>query len=1031
MKTLTRALAIFATCAFLATSAPAQTPATGSIEGRILNTTNGDYLNNARVMIEGTTFETVTNRYGDYRFDKVPAGNVKLRVFYTGLTARPAEVTVAERQTVTQDFQLALADTAPLREDQPLVLDTFVVAASREMSSAAIAINEQRYSATLKNVVSADEFGDVPEGNVGEFAKFLPGVTISYTAADARAITVRGLPPSLTPVTVDGNRMASASSSNASRTFEFEQVSINNAARIELVKSATPDMPADSLGGTLNMVSKSAFEHSKAKLDYRAYLSINSEYATLNRSVGPTRDPQQKITPGFDLTYIKPVNKKFGFTITALHSDQFNPQDIILPRWVPSATATSVIPADNPALDRVEVVVTPKTTVRDSIGASLDWKFASHDTISLGGQWNGYDALFANYFQTFNATGTPVSSGSIAKPADWGPTYTHSAARAGSVGQNTMFRRKTGETYHFTAKYRHTGPVWKAEAGAFYSRATNHYSDSPEGFFDDVRLSINNVTVNFDQISSLSVPQSITTANAAGPVEWRSLSSYTLGTATIQPIDSVDLINGAHLNLARNFDLPLIDAPLLLKAGLDARRNDRDIRAPWRRFGFVGPDGLASTADDKAGLYDLLDDYSRAVSPYGFQQHEIASAYKAWDLYQAHPEYWKEEITYPIQQRSTNSRKIIETVSAAYVRGDLRLLKNRLWLVGGVRYERTENEGYGSVSDIRATYQQDANGNLVLDGVGKPIKVSTDPAVLANLQYKERGAHSKRSYGNYFPSVGAVFNITDKLLLRASFGTAIGRPEFSTIIPGISISDPALTASRKINVNNIDLKPWTATKYDVSLEYYFKSGGLLSVGAFHHSLADFFGTVQIPATSELLAQYGLDDEYLDYDIVFRNNVGDAKIRGLEFAYRQPLNFLPVWAKGVQVYFTGNVQDLEGTRDADFRQFIPKTFNWGVSVSRPKFTAKLNWNRRGRQQFDPGSGTNMPLGTVSYYAPRLTLDLNLEYRLFKRLGLFVNARNLSNEAMVIERAGPTTTTYSRLQRYEEFGTQYTVGVKGSF
>jgi len=54
------------------------------------------------------------------------------------------------------------------------------------MDGAAIAINEQRFAANIINVVSADEFGFVAEGNVGDFLKLLPGVTIDYGGGDAR-----------------------------------------------------------------------------------------------------------------------------------------------------------------------------------------------------------------------------------------------------------------------------------------------------------------------------------------------------------------------------------------------------------------------------------------------------------------------------------------------------------------------------------------------------------------------------------------------------------------------------------------------------------------------------------------------------------------------------------------------------------------------------------------------------------------------------------------------------------------------------
>ena len=51
-------------------------PAAGTIEGRVLNTRNGEYLEKARVTVEGTRFETFTDATGVYRLNNVPAGTV-------------------------------------------------------------------------------------------------------------------------------------------------------------------------------------------------------------------------------------------------------------------------------------------------------------------------------------------------------------------------------------------------------------------------------------------------------------------------------------------------------------------------------------------------------------------------------------------------------------------------------------------------------------------------------------------------------------------------------------------------------------------------------------------------------------------------------------------------------------------------------------------------------------------------------------------------------------------------------------------
>ncbi|MGH8020214.1 MAG: TonB-dependent receptor plug domain-containing protein [Opitutaceae bacterium] len=77
--------------------------------------------------------------------------------------------------------------------------------------------------------------------NIGEFMKYLPGVTVDYVAADVRTVSVRGFADNFTSVWVNGARVASAASGSNTRAFEFEQVSINNIARIEFIEVADPE----------------------------------------------------------------------------------------------------------------------------------------------------------------------------------------------------------------------------------------------------------------------------------------------------------------------------------------------------------------------------------------------------------------------------------------------------------------------------------------------------------------------------------------------------------------------------------------------------------------------------------------------------------------------------------------------------------------------------------------------------------------------------------------------------------------------
>jgi hypothetical protein len=296
-----RRLALAALLAVASSLALAQTAATGTVEGRVLNTRNGEYLEKARVTVEGTRLETFTDATGQYRIVGVPAGAAQVRAFHTGLVAQVRTVSVAAGQTTQQNFDLldVNARPAPAAKDGAVVkLDQFVVSNSREMDGAAIAINEQRFAANMMNVVAADEFGHVAEGNVGEFLKFLPGIAIDFVGGDARTISMGGVPSGNVPVSVGGFDLASAASSGSGRSVELEQVSINNIARIEVYHSPTPESPGSALAGGVNMVPRGAFERARRSSAAACISSFATPRKACARPPAPSATPRTRSIPG-------------------------------------------------------------------------------------------------------------------------------------------------------------------------------------------------------------------------------------------------------------------------------------------------------------------------------------------------------------------------------------------------------------------------------------------------------------------------------------------------------------------------------------------------------------------------------------------------------------------------------------------------------------------------------------------------------------------------------------------------------------
>lgn len=338
------------------------------------------------------------------------------------------------------------------------------------------------------------------------------------------------------------------------------------------------------------------------------------------------------------------------------------------------------------------------------------------------------------------------------------------------------------------------------------------------------------------------------------------------------------------------------------------------------------------------------------------------------------------------------------------------------------------------MNDIRGVYQKDANGNLLRTPAGALIPLTTDALARAQLQYTERGSHSKKHYDGLFPSLNSSFEITDKIILRAAYAKTIGRPNISEIIPGVIVADPAVAPeNRTITAINSSLRPWTANSYDLSLEADNVKGAVANVSLFKKDITDFFGSTRSAATPALLEEFGLPEEYLEYEIVTKRNFGSASVSGYEVGYRQSLLFLPDWAQGFQVFGNLTGLDLSGPNAADFTNFSPRNISWGVSFARPRFVAKINVAQTKWIRASPlAASATVPAGSYNTAGPQTRIDVSLDYRFSSRLSVYASVRNLMATPKRNGIVTPTEAPYFVTYPYVQYtGAIFTFGVKGSF
>ena len=1019
-----------------ASSAAAQPAATGSIEGRVENVDTGKYLNNARIRITGTNRETFTNEFGEYRLRGVPAGEAHLDVFYTGLQSQQLTVNVPAGGTAQQDVSLTGV----------IQLSQFVVQSQRETDAAAIAINEQRFSPNLKNVVSTDAYGEINQGNIGEFVKHMPGVNIEFKDGNnPSGIDIRGFGTNYTRVTTDGNQMASAAIANTqtpNRQFVLEGATINNIARIEVTKEPLPDTPANSMGGSVNLVTKSAFEYAHQETSFEAYLSGNSNALGLGKRGGIASEKKYTVLPSFDGTIVLPVNKTLGIVVSAANYDQYYTKKQSSPKRVFNKDGS------NPYTQAVSYSISPNEVQSTSGSIKLDWKPWRGNLLSVTASALAYRQDSASRTVNYSIN---------AKPADWGEDYSHGPV-GGTKGSNSMgnsFQNRNALTRFVGANYEFDRGPWDIKLAATYSNANNRVRDTDKGMFNSLSTALhatnNNqpgfkgATVNFDGIeNSTGAVQNVTVLDSSGnAVDTTQLANYDLTGVGSQPMTAQDTVTEFRGDFRRNFDFRLF--PFAVQAGGSTNNLVRDIEYSSQSWTYVGPDGKANSGDESLAAFA---DPNYSGSPgFGMPSYQWASPWLVFDTFKQHPEYFTQSagnIGDKIKNEAVRSPLLMERVSAGYVMGDTRLFNNRLRLVGGVRYELTQDRGYGYRQNGDAIYQKDANGKVIFDSKGKPILLPSLAGTAsggpeqASLIYIKRGIYNARNYHDYFPSADATINITENLLFRAAFAKTTGRPSPSDIVPNSYVganTDPNTVGVTPgyITSSNTSLVPWTAKNYDLSLEYYLPHSGVASIGVFRKDIRNFFGTIHKIADEALLDSLGLSHDLVGYDWSTRINVGDARIDGVEASYSQQLTYIPV--VGQYLTATANMTKLRVTgayaSSFDLKSGggnIPTTGNAGLRFHFKRFAADVFWNYRGRQFRDTsGAFTNARENVRAVQ----TWDADMSYAITKHFSAFVSGHNNNNAINRWSLDGPGAPEWAAVETAYTNGAQYSLGVRGTF
>ena len=992
-RLLARALLLALACWFAVSSTRAQSPASGTIAGRVFNAATREYVRNAEVRIAGTDLTTYTETTGHYRLFGVPAGDVEVLVSYAGSAPASARVTVASGQTTTRDFELGDATLARADAAEVVKMSAFVVASER--SGNAKAIMDQRAAPNVTNIIASDTFGDLVMDNVGEFLKYVPGLALDYTESDVSGARIGGLDPKYTTFTMDGNRLAgsSASFSAGSRAASMDAMTVTGIDTFAVNYTLTAHMDADAAAGNIELRSKNAFERKDRYLGWQAFAIGTSKALTLGPQYFPDDREHHVVLPSGRLDYSESFfQQRVGVTVGASYNASFVQQD-------QQQVIYDYTNPDRPVITGLMWRSGPKVPKRAATNCSVDFKLSPSLVFSLRSAYTWFGSEYDNLYTWLRANPAQITPES---------SLTHVVASA-TTNANTRLGTEYSVRSHYgnarTAaprlEYRKNG--LSLTAGGSYSKSVHLYKDREDGFFKNTNDRITRMSWQADRADASSEAWTVTQLSGPDwsvPENWGSRDTHANNIVSQHT-------GGRNQVLVAYFDLKqrvtLAQLPWELMAGLRTRLNtfsQYDWAEQWTYLGASGNQLTAPVLWTKNYRFDPHTGGN--IASLGWRVDDVHGMNS---LYQEHPEYFKPDTLGNFTRELTAPRSVQEQIDAAYVEANTRWQRFRF--NGGLRAERTRT--------LAQTWDPLPRSALV--AAGYPVNSSGAPTTADGVLYQyHQGARTPHhgDYRNLFLSGGTKYAFTRNLEGQLSASESILRPDYPNLGGMTTVNE----TTRTITAPNSALQPERTTKYFARLQYYFEPAGTLGLSTYVLQVRDKQLTGQ-EVDPALLPDYANDPNYLGYDFLSTVNLpGRQTTRGLTLEYSQQLVFLPGPFKGLSVF--GSV--TRNRADRLLTGNVNKSANGGVRYRRGRWDVQVRGTWSSKKLISISSPTNGYL----WEKERLIGDGNVAFRLTRQLQLSLSLRNLFNTPNYRYSNVP-----DRMALYEHSGVLWTLALKGTF
>lgn len=477
----------------------------GTIRGRIIDASK-QTLPGASIYIENLRTGVTSDVNGYYTFSNLNPGTYTIKISYVGYSPVEMKITIPAGRTLEKDVVL----------NEGLELQEVVVGGAFQGQRRAI--NSQKNSLGITNVVSADQVGKFPDSNIGDALKRISGINVQYDQGEARFGQVRGTSADLSSVTINGNRIPSAEGDT--RNVQLDLIPADMIQTIEVNKVVTPDMDGDAIGGSINLVTKnSPYKRTITATAGSGYNRI-SEKAQLNL--------------GF--TYgDRFFNDKLGIMLSASYQNAPSGSDDVEFVWDTDSKGTI-------CLTDYQIRQYYVTRERQSYSAALDWDINANHKLFFKGIFNNRNDWENRYRLTLKDLNKDVNKKKEGAVAD-NKASVRLQTKAGSPN-NRNARLERQRTMDFTLGGEHLFGKLSMDWNASYARASE---ERPNERYLGYELKKQNFDID---LSDIRKPYASAQAGSTLILN----NDFSLQELTEQQEDIVE----KDLKFSMNFKLPLV-----------------------------------------------------------------------------------------------------------------------------------------------------------------------------------------------------------------------------------------------------------------------------------------------------------------------------------------------------------------------------------------------------------------------------------------------------------------------------------------